>query len=120
MGKLIRDRVPERVQDDGGSIECRVLGAHDFERALHAKLLEEAGEVIDATDRSDVLDEIADVREVLTAIAALQGITEEAIVARMAAKRTTHGGFDARLHTVSFEPGDAAAERDGSSRRASR
>lgn len=105
MGKLIRDGVPQRVRDAGGAIETRMLEDVEFETALRAKLVEEANEVTDAS--SDVLlEELGDLLEVLTALAAQRGFALADVADAASAKRQTYGGFDERLHAESFTPAE--------------
>ncbi len=40
--KLVRDRIPEIIESQGGSCQCRVLAKDEYMQALKAKLVEEA------------------------------------------------------------------------------
>ncbi len=103
MGKLIRDGVPGLVREAGGAIETRQLNDCEFEVALRAKLVEEANEVAEAPSEH-LLEELGDVFEVLTTLAAQYGLTLAEITDAANAKRQTHGGFDERLTSESFTP----------------
>lgn len=102
MGKLVRDRIPGLIEADGGSVTARVLDDHEYEGALRAKLLEEAAELAAASGAA-VAEELADVREVLLAIAEFHDIewTEVERVARD--KLAECGGFDRGLHLDEWE-----------------
>ncbi|WP_306208827.1 nucleoside triphosphate pyrophosphohydrolase [Actinoplanes sp. RD1] len=93
--KLVRDRIPEIIAAHGEVPEVRVLAADRVFPALVAKLHEEADELASAGP-DDLLGELADVREVLAALTALAGFTEEQVAAA-ARKRAERGGFDKRL-----------------------
>lgn len=103
MGKLIRHGVPGLVREAGGAIQTRQLKDSEFEAALRAKLVEEANEVAGAPSEH-LLEELGDVFEVLTTLAAQHGLTIADITDAANAKRRTHGGFDERLTAESFTP----------------
>lgn len=97
MGKLVRDKIPDLIKADGNMVTARVLDDREFESALRAKLLEEAAELAEATCTT-VAEELADVREVLLAIAKFHNI-EWAEVERVARDKLAEcGTFDSRLY----------------------
>lgn len=104
MGKLIRDQVPDLVRAAGGEISTVELTGAELLTALRAKVLEEAGEVAEATTRDALVEELADLREVLDRLAALEGIGDDEVRDRADAKRRTHGGFEHGLFTTSYRP----------------
>ncbi len=95
--KLIRDRLPAIMQADGLTTFERALPLPDFQAALAAKLVEEAREVVAAASRADLVEELADVAEVLLALTAAYGIDAAEVEAARVAKRTVRGGFDDRV-----------------------
>jgi predicted house-cleaning noncanonical NTP pyrophosphatase (MazG superfamily) len=98
--KLVRDHVPEILAEDGAGPEVRTLASDDeFREALLAKLAEESEELaalVSGRAQGDLLDEIADVLEVLRAIADLQGTTWAQVERAATAKRYHRGGFTDR------------------------
>jgi predicted house-cleaning noncanonical NTP pyrophosphatase (MazG superfamily) len=102
MGKLIRDRIPEILERRGVEFTTTVLDDAGFSRALRMKVLEEAQEVADAENAADLVEELGDLYEVLLALAEHEGVSEQEIRTRAAAKRETHGGFAGRLFTTSY------------------
>lgn len=72
-GKLVRDRIPEIIRERGGSPVVREAAAAEYRSLLHKKLLEEAHEVLAADDGS-APEELADVLEVVAALAEDLGI----------------------------------------------
>jgi predicted house-cleaning noncanonical NTP pyrophosphatase (MazG superfamily) len=60
--------------------------------ALMLKLREECGELVDASP-AELIEEVADVLEVLRGIAAASGATWEQVEVQAAAKRDERGGF---------------------------
>jgi predicted house-cleaning noncanonical NTP pyrophosphatase (MazG superfamily) len=96
VGKLVRDRIPEIIEADGGTAAVRQLSDEEYEAALLDKLSEEVQELRDATP-AERLDEAADVYEVLLALVAHLGATSDDLVSAADAKREQRGGFSRRL-----------------------
>ena len=49
--KLVRDRIPEIIREPGKTCEVVTLAAEEYHQALRQKLVEEAMEAADATER---------------------------------------------------------------------
>ena len=94
--KLVRDGIPRIIEAGGGQPVTRVLDQAGYLTALRAKLMEEAEEAQTASDRQ-LRSELADVLEVLQALAAAHGMSWEDVVAEAARKRDERGGFDQRI-----------------------
>ena len=92
-GKLVRDRIPEIIREQGGDPRTRSLDGEAFREALCAKLAEETREFLDAR----TAEELADVLEVVYALADDEGLTPDALEALRLKKRVERGGFDRRL-----------------------
>ena len=105
--KLIRDRLPQIMRDQGLAVFDRRMEDAEFEIALRAKLVEEATEARAAASIADLIDELADIAEVTRALMALHAVTPEAVEAARLKKRDARGGFDDRVWNaaVSAEPG---------------
>ncbi|WP_230272938.1 nucleoside triphosphate pyrophosphohydrolase [Deinococcus sp. 6YEL10] len=88
MGKLVRDRIPELF---GG--QTRLLNGEEYRAALRAKLKEEVAEYLDSGDP----EELADVLEVVRALAALHGLTPGDLEVLRRAKADARGGFAGRI-----------------------
>ena len=94
--KLVRDGIPRIIKTGGGQPVTRVLDQAGYLAALRAKLMEEAEEAQAAPDKQ-LRSELADVLEVLQALAAAHGMSWEDVVAEAARKRDERGGFDQRI-----------------------
>jgi predicted house-cleaning noncanonical NTP pyrophosphatase (MazG superfamily) len=94
--KLVRDQIPGIIAADGGQPVTRVLDGAGYEAALRTKLLEEAREAQAAPD-GKLLPELADVLEVLQALARVHDMSWEDVVSEAGRKRTERGGFDERI-----------------------
>jgi predicted house-cleaning noncanonical NTP pyrophosphatase (MazG superfamily) len=93
--KLVRDRIPEIVQCRGAQPVTRVLDKESYRQALLAKLLEEAHEAL-AARPAELPGELADVLDVVRALAAVHGLTWDQLLDIAAAKRITNGAFRQR------------------------
>jgi predicted house-cleaning noncanonical NTP pyrophosphatase (MazG superfamily) len=97
--KLVRDRIPEIIAATGRRPVVRELDGAAVREALGAKLTEEAEELRLAT-AEDVPGELADLLEVVRALAAEYDVAWEQVCAAAERKRVERGGFDKRLFLV--------------------
>ena len=95
--KLIRDNIPSIIKRDGRKATTRILDDEEYKIELYKKLLEEANEVIGANNSEEVLEEMADVLEVLRAIAVMNNKSIEDIINIAKQKRLKRGGFEKRI-----------------------
>lgn len=68
MEKLVRDKIPEIIRGKGEVPQVRELAEHEVLGALRSKLLEEAHELVAAKDRDEIVEELADIKEVYDTI----------------------------------------------------
>ena len=104
MGKLVRDKIPDIIRASGRTPHVTTLAAGSYRAALRKKLREEVDELIAATATHALIEEAADVLEVLTAIAADHGVSLASIVDVAQRKRAETGGFDMRLWLDGVDP----------------
>lgn len=69
--KLVRDRIPEIIAASGKRCDTRILSEEEYLAMLRTKLHEELAEY----EESGELEELADILEILYALADLQGFT---------------------------------------------
>jgi len=105
VGKLVRDKIPDLIMRSGRTPHAVVLDEDAFRTALQQKLFEEADELRLAGSAQGVVEEAADVLEVLTALVGSYGMSIDTITAAAQAKRAERGGFEMRLWLESIEPG---------------
>ena len=91
--KLVRDKMPERIQSLGGKVTTRILTPEDHLHHLKLKLKEEAEEVCKAVTPKELKEEIADVIEVLYTLAKKHGLRFDHIEQTRLQKREERGGF---------------------------
>jgi predicted house-cleaning noncanonical NTP pyrophosphatase (MazG superfamily) len=94
--KLVRDQIPEIIAAAGRRPVTRVLDQVGYQAALRTKLLEEAREA-HAAPEGQLASELADVLEVLKALAAAYDMSWEDVVSEADRKRAERGGFGNRI-----------------------
>ena len=94
--KLVRDQIPDIIAAAGSQPSTCVPDQASYQRALRSKLLEEAQEAEAAADEQ-LAGELADVLEVLKALAKAHGLAWEGIELQATRKRAERGGFDRRI-----------------------
>ncbi len=113
LGKLVRDKVPERIARRREHEVTRQVPVSLIKGFLLGKLLEEAIEVREAEPGGhQKREELADLYEVLAALIKAEGFTLEDVAREADIKRAKAGGFD--LGLVLMQTGILAAERSGS------
>ena len=94
MGKLVRDRIPEIIQEDGKTPIIRIMDEEEYVRELGRKVWEEVEEY-----RADgSIEEMADVLEVLQAICIARGYTLQQLEEVRRKKAAERGGFKKRIY----------------------
>jgi predicted house-cleaning noncanonical NTP pyrophosphatase (MazG superfamily) len=93
FNKLVRDKIPEIIEQKGEVATYETLTTEDFKAAVADKLVEEALEF--KGDPS--IEELADVFEVLDAILKAYKIKRSAVVDHQRRKRVARGGFEKRV-----------------------
>ena len=94
IAKLIRDKLPSIGASMGWRHQIGHLRGQEHIDHLKLKLLEEADEVQEATSKEDLTEEMADVFEVLHALAKANHISLEDIEQKRMEKADLRGGFD--------------------------
>lgn len=92
--KLVRDRIPEYIHSKGSVAVAHILPPEERLAALLKKAGEEAEELQHAPAEK-VPEELADLLEILQAIAAHAGIDWNEVGQKQEAKRAERGGFTA-------------------------
>ena len=95
--KLVRNKIPGIIAQNGEGSLIRILDDNEFKIELYKKLLEETKEVINASNEETTIEELADVLEVIKAIAETYDKTLDDVIEKAEEKRTDRGGFDRRI-----------------------
>ena len=101
--KLVRDRIPEIIEGAGKTCTWSVLSEEDYLKLLDEKLNEELAEY----QESKSMEELADLMEVIRAVAAARGSSIEEVERIRKEKAEKRGGFEKRilLESVTEEQG---------------
>ena len=94
FSKLVRDEVPSQIAGRGEMVAQSRLPRSEMRRALAAKLIEEMHELLSATDPDDVKGELADLLEVVRAMASVTGVDWSDVETVAEEKRRRRGGFE--------------------------
>ena len=103
VDKLIRDKIPEITLVDKVSSFTRELERGEYLKCLSDKLIEEAKEVIQAEDEMEIAQELADVLEVINAIAIANNLSFQDIEDARLKKKAIKGGFEKGIYCSFIE-----------------
>lgn len=106
--KLIRDKLPAIMRAQGLTVHDHRLDDSEYRSELLAKLTEEAAEASSAADPQALLEELADVAEVILALLAAHGFTPADLEAVRLFKRDQRGGFEERIYNAAVSAPDGA------------
>ena len=96
FNKAIRDKIPEIIQKDGYTCNIQTLSDEKFLVEIEKKLSEEVAEY--QNDKNP--EELADILEVIYAIAQLKGISKEELEKIRIKKLQDKGGFEKNLFLI--------------------
>ena len=91
--KLVRDKIPEIIEKNGGECKCRILDDKEYIKMIDAKLDEELAEY----HKDQNIEELADLLEVICAAARAQGYSLDELENIRATKAKERGAFDKRI-----------------------
>ena len=95
--KLVRDGIPDIIISNNETPVTGILDDAEYKKALEEKLYEEYEEVI-SSDGCERCEELADMIEVIRALAKLENKTLEEIISLADEKRAKRGGFDKKIY----------------------
>jgi predicted house-cleaning noncanonical NTP pyrophosphatase (MazG superfamily) len=91
--KLVRDLIPEHIASLGKPYKTHIADETEYRQKLYQKLKEEVAEYC----ANPETDDLADIVEVVYALAALHGLDRAKVEAVRAAKAQVRGGFSRRI-----------------------
>jgi diadenosine tetraphosphate (Ap4A) HIT family hydrolase/predicted house-cleaning noncanonical NTP pyrophosphatase (MazG superfamily) len=106
-GKLVRDNISDIMKAQGLTIHERQITEESYIHSLKEKLLEEAMEVQKSLNSSELLEELADVFEVLYALIKTSGLTVQEVEDVRLKKSLHKGKFENRTYLDSIEIEDS-------------
>jgi len=97
--KLIRDKIPEYIESKGGSYKTKTLNVAEFKTLIRKKMVEEARELVSAK-RNELVNEMADVLQLLISIAKFEKIPFSEIEKARKNKEKERGAFKKKIFLV--------------------
>lgn len=91
--KLVRDKIPEYIKSKGGTPITHIANDKEYWEKLKEKLLEEIKEF----SENEVIEEIADIQEVIDAICDYKNFGKESIEAVRKKKAEERGAFKKKI-----------------------
>lgn len=94
--KLVRDKIPQIIEQSGLNADYRYLEEKEFFECLNAKLKEEVGEYIE----SGFIEELADIVEVINKLVEIKGYSKEEFDLIRKRKNKERGVFDKKIYLI--------------------
>jgi len=98
--KLVRDKIPQIIEAAGKTFTTRRLYQQEYRRELRQRAFEELEEYMNAKDDAAALEELADLLEIVHALAECHGANTEKVEAIRAEKAEKSGGFREKIFLV--------------------
>ena len=95
--KLVRDRIPEIIKNNGEEPIIEILNDKEYKNELEKKLYEEYLEVIESNGESR-LEELADMISVIASLAKLENKDLSDIINISTKKDEKRGSFDKKIY----------------------
>ena len=99
FNKLVRDKIPAIIEAGGERPVTRILNDEEYLRCLEQKLDEETAEYHEGKN----LEELADIMEVVYALAEGLGHSREELLSVYEKKHEARGGFAEKIFLISKE-----------------
>ncbi len=100
--KLVRDKIPEIIKASGKTCDTEILSDEEYLVMLDKKLDEELSEYHEAQN----LEELADLLEVIKAVAVARGFSLEELYHVCDEKKNSRGGFEKKILLKEVKDGD--------------
>ena len=97
--KLVRDNIPSIIQNRGQKVKTRILDDNEYKLELNKKLQEEVNEFF----QDDNCEELADILEVVYALAAIKGSSYTQLEDLRLEKSHERGGFQEKIFLETIE-----------------
>jgi predicted house-cleaning noncanonical NTP pyrophosphatase (MazG superfamily) len=101
--KLVRDKVPQIIEGEGKAFSSKVLNDEDYIKFLKVKAYEELDEYCAAETDREAMEELADLLEVIRALAKHHGSSIEEVEAVRIDKAQKRGGFQEKVFLIEVE-----------------
>ncbi|MFD1020951.1 phosphoribosyl-ATP pyrophosphohydrolase [Thalassobacillus hwangdonensis] len=101
--KLVRDRIPEIIIQNGKILQTRRLSTLEYQTELRKKLLEEVDEYLDVNENKAAVEELADIMELVSALAKQHDSSIEEVEKVRKKKAQERGAFNDQVFLESVE-----------------
>lgn len=101
--KLVRDKIPHIITSSGKECRTRILDPEEYKQELRTKLSEESEEYMSAGSDQEALEELADMLEVIRALAEVHGTNVAQLDKLRADKAEARGGFQERVYLIDVD-----------------
>lgn len=101
--KLVRDRIPEIIESSGKQFSTRILSDEEYIKELKKKSFEELEEYVNTRNNEDAIEELADLLEIIHALAEFHGASIEKVEEVRKRKAEKRGGFKERIFLIEVE-----------------
>jgi predicted house-cleaning noncanonical NTP pyrophosphatase (MazG superfamily) len=91
--KLVRDQIPELIKSGGESVSANRVDSDELLGLLKQKMMEETDELVKAQNSDSMLEELADLYEVIMGILSSLGYDVTNLEDKAQEKRARRGGF---------------------------
>jgi len=95
--KLVRDNIPEIIENNGETPITRILTDEEYKLELEKKLYEEYNEVLEASGK-DRIEELADMLEIIIALSKLENSNLDEVIEVSKQKVIKRGAFDKKIY----------------------
>ncbi|EIT84861.1 hypothetical protein A374_14255 [Fictibacillus macauensis ZFHKF-1] len=101
--KLVRDRIPAIIEQSGKTCRTKIVDDNEYREALQKKSYEEFEEYIQATTDEQAVEELADLLEVMHALARVHGVSFAEVEAVRKEKADKRGGFLEKVFLIDVD-----------------
>ncbi|MFS0862049.1 phosphoribosyl-ATP pyrophosphohydrolase [Fredinandcohnia sp. 179-A 10B2 NHS] len=101
--KLVRDRIPEIIEKTGKMFSTSILSNDEYIKELKKKSFEELEEYMATTDNESALEELADLLEIIHALAITHNSSIDEIENIRKVKAEKRGGFNEKIFLIEVE-----------------
>lgn len=101
--KLVRDLIPEIIESKGKKFFTRILSDEEYITELKKKSFEELDEYIKADNKEEALEELADLLEIIHALAEVHGSSIEKVESVRKRKAEDTGGFKQKIFLMEVQ-----------------
>ncbi|EPY7708305.1 nucleoside triphosphate pyrophosphohydrolase [Bacillus pacificus] len=101
--KLVRDNILEIIKAEGLSYNARTLTSDELLVEVKAKMIEEAHEFMEAVEKKEAIEELADILELIHASLESYGVDFEELEEIRKEKKEKRGGFEKAIYLIDVQ-----------------